>query len=64
MRLFLRNIALFAVSSDKLLNESDLNKQIVQQAFMDGLNEGVVKPLRSYVITPSLSGGNIFDTMR
>jgi len=47
-----------------LLNESDHNKQIVQQAFMDGLNKGVVKPMRSRVVTSSLSGGNIFDTMR
>lgn len=47
-----------------LLNESDQNKQIVQQVFMNGLNKGVVKPMRSHVVTSSFSGGNIFDTMR
>jgi len=65
-RPFLQNISFFAVSSNMLLNESDHNKQIVHQAFMDGLNKGVVKPMRSRVVTSSfgLGGGNIFDTMR
>jgi len=47
-----------------LLNESDHNKQIVHQAFMDGLNKGVVKPMRSRVVTSSFGDGSIFDTMR
>jgi len=58
----LQDISFFAVGSNMLLNESDHNKQIVQQAFMDGLNKGVIKPLRSHVLTSS--GGNIFETMR
>eukprot|EP00102_Acyrthosiphon_pisum_P016442 XP_008187406.1 PREDICTED: fatty acid synthase-like [Acyrthosiphon pisum] len=63
-RIFLRNTSFFAVSSNMLLNESDHNKQIVQQALMDGLNKGIVKPMRSRIVTSSFGGGNIFDTMR
>jgi len=47
-----------------LLNESVENKQIVQQAFMDGLTKGVIKPLSSHVLTSLFSGSYIFETMR
>jgi len=60
----LQDISFFAVGSNMLLNESVENKQIVQQAFMDGLNNSVIQPYRNNVITTSMSDSNIFDTMR
>jgi len=63
-RVFLRNTSFFTISSSILLNESVLNKQIVQQAFTEGLNEGVIKPFHRHVVTTSLSGVNVFNTMR
>ncbi|CAI6347084.1 unnamed protein product [Macrosiphum euphorbiae] len=63
-RIFLQNISFFAVGSNTLLNESVETKQIVQQAFMDGLNKGVIKPFRSHVVTTSSIGNNMFDSMR
>ncbi|CAH1725990.1 unnamed protein product [Aphis gossypii] len=63
-RVFLKNTAFFTISSSILLNESVLNKQIVQQAFTEGLIEGVIKPFHRNVVTTSLSGVNVFNTMR
>jgi len=60
----LQDISFFAVSSTLLLNESVENKQIVQQAFMDGLNKGVIKPFKSYVLTPPFSIEPILNDMR
>jgi hypothetical protein len=60
----LQDTSFFAVGSNKLLNESGENKQIVRQALMDGLNEGVIKPFRSHMLTTSLGDNNMFDTMR
>jgi len=63
-RLFLENVSFFAVGSNTLLNESVETKKIVRQAFMDGLNKGVIKPFHSHVVTTSSSGNKLFDTMR
>ncbi|XP_060835401.1 fatty acid synthase-like [Rhopalosiphum padi] len=63
-RIFLQDTSFFAVGSNKLLNESVENKQIVRQALVDGLNEGVIKPFRSHVLTTSLGDSNMFDKMR
>ncbi|XP_026822789.1 fatty acid synthase-like, partial [Rhopalosiphum maidis] len=63
-RIFLQDTSFFTISSGILLNESVLNKQIVQQALMNGLNEGVLKPIRNYFVITSLNGINIFNTMR
>lgn len=62
--MFLKNISLSAISSNLLLNESDKSKEIIQQAFMNGLNKGVVKPFRSRVVTSSLGANKMFDAIR
>ncbi|XP_029343545.1 fatty acid synthase [Acyrthosiphon pisum] len=62
-RIFLQNISFFAIGSNTLLNESVETKKKVRQAFMDGLNKGVIKPFRSHVVTSSLSGSKMFDKM-
>ncbi|KAF0755952.1 fatty acid synthase-like isoform X1 [Aphis craccivora] len=63
-RIFLQNTSFFAVGSNNLLNESVENKQIVKQAFMAGLSQGVIKPFPSHVLTTSLSDSSMFDMMR
>lgn len=47
-----------------LLNESDEIKLIVQQAIIDGLNKGTVKPFRSQVLTAPFTSDQTFDAMR
>lgn len=47
-----------------MLNESDENKLIIQQAIMSGLNKGIVKPFRSHVLTAPFTTDKIFATMR
>jgi len=63
-RIFLQNTSFFAVGSNNLLKESAENKQIVKQAFMAGLSQGVIKTFPSHVLTTSLSDSSMFDMMR
>lgn len=60
----MQNTSFFAVGSEMFLNESSQNKQTVQQAFLDGLNKGVIKPFPCQVVTSSLSGGKMFESMK
>lgn len=63
-RQFLRNTSFYAVGSDMLLNESDNNRLIIQQAITDGLNKGTVKPFRRHVLTAPFTSDKTFDAMR
>ncbi|XP_016657076.1 fatty acid synthase isoform X4 [Acyrthosiphon pisum] len=63
-RIFNFSTSFFSIGSSRLLNENIENKQILQQAFINGLNKGVIKPFRSHVVTTLSSGNNLFDTMR
>lgn len=62
-RIFLKNISYSVVSSSQLLNESDHNKQVIREAFLNGLNEGVINPFCNHVTTISSINSTIFDTM-
>lgn len=64
MLIFLRDISFTVVSSDMLLNETDHNKQIVQKAFINGLNDGVVKPINRCVLNKPFTINSISDAMR
>lgn len=47
-----------------LIDEIDRNKQIVQQAFTNGLNKNVVKPFNKGILKTSFGNSCMFDTMR
>ncbi|VVC44020.1 Acyl transferase/acyl hydrolase/lysophospholipase,Acyl transferase,Malonyl-CoA [Cinara cedri] len=62
-RIFLQNTAFYFVSSNLLINESDENKEIVKQAFSDGLKKGITKPFEKNVLETPISNSKIFEAM-
>lgn len=52
------------MTSSMLFNENNRNKQIVWQAFMDGLKEGVIKPFSKCVLKTPYNSNTLFDTVR
>ncbi|XP_050524470.1 fatty acid synthase-like isoform X2 [Daktulosphaira vitifoliae] len=66
-RVFINNVSMHNLNNHKLLVEIDKNKCIIRDLIINGLHQGVIKPLKNFILeSPSntLSYKKVFNTIR
>ncbi|XP_050542017.1 fatty acid synthase-like [Daktulosphaira vitifoliae] len=63
-RIFIHNVSFYAISSYRLFEESEKNKQIIHDAILNGLKQGFIKPLKGKFFSSSLYNNELFNNLK